>query len=142
MKDAKHFASRMYKPLMAGLLTGYLATLINIIYDVTFKDYTEFPLTILINVSTIVFVTLFLLLLAGLVFSLFENLLPKGHMIYRLVFGALTLFLAFDAFRIHRADDPVLNNEFHYLLFGIVIVTGLSATFMVPFLVRHEKLIL
>ncbi|MBO9593100.1 MAG: hypothetical protein J7599_09325 [Niabella sp.] len=77
--ETKNYSSHIYKPLMAGLFAGYIATVLNLVYDVLFREATTFPLHDLVNVSTIIFATLFALPLAGVVFALGTPLREISH---------------------------------------------------------------
>jgi hypothetical protein len=130
----------IYKPLMAGLLTGIIATLLNIFYEVVYRDVTGFSLSEIINVSTIIFATVLALLIAGTIFAVIDRYTRHVQLIYILLFIILTLLCVRWAFHVHRTNDPALNAAFRGLFSGIVIISGGLASFLVPFLVKHEKI--
>ncbi|MEO5947846.1 MAG: hypothetical protein ABIP79_13590 [Chitinophagaceae bacterium] len=130
----------IYKPLMAGLMAGIIATVLNIFYDVMYRSATGFSLSDIINVSSIIFGTVLALLIAGSIFALLERYTRYVQLVYILVFVILTLLCVRWALHVHRISDPTLNSEFRGLLTGIVIISGCLASFLVPFFVKHEKI--
>jgi hypothetical protein len=128
-----------YQPLMAGLFAGIVATTLNIFYDVIFRQSTGFSLPELINVTTIIFATLFILVMSGVVFAILDRLTRYVQVIYIIIFSLATIACTYLALHTHRSADPVLTVEFRYLLMGIVIISGLLATFLIPYLAKHEN---
>lgn len=138
--ETKDYNSHIYKPLMAGLFAGYIATVFNLVYDVLFRESTTFPLHDLVNVSTIIFATLFALPLAGVVFALIDRLFPKGDRIYIVLSALFTGLCIYGTLQVHRSPDPALTVQFQHLLLGIVIISGVFATAAVPWLVKHQDI--
>lgn len=138
--EAKLKDSTIYKPLMAGLFAGYFATIFNLFYDVAFRESTAFPLHDLINVSTIIFATLFLLALAGCVYAFFEAIGSRSSVLYIISSLIVTVLLIYGTLSVHRSLNPVINHEFQYLLIGIITITGTFSTFLVPYFVKKSSL--
>lgn len=131
-----------YKPIMAGLFAGIFASLLNIIYDVVFRETTGFSLPELINVSTIIFGTLFILVVAGTVFAIMDRYLKHATVPYIILFVVLTLLCVEFALHVNRTENLVQKLEFRHLLLGIVIISGSAASFLVPFLAKRSTGIL
>ncbi|WP_008587315.1 hypothetical protein [Niabella soli] len=134
------YDSHIYKPLMAGLFAGYLATVLNLIYDVAFREYTSFPLHEMINVSTIIFATLLVLAVAGCIYALIDRFSKNSAPVYTILSAVFTLLLVYGTLQVHRSDNSMLTSQFHGLLLGIVLITGIFATFLIPYFVKHSKL--
>lgn len=126
-----------YKPIMAGLFAGIVASLLNIFYDVIFRGATGYSLPELINVSTIIFGTLFILFIAGTVFAIMDRYMKHATVPYIILFVVLTLLCVQLALHVNRTDNLVQKLEFRQLLVGVVIISGASAAFLVPFLVKR-----
>ena len=137
MKNVKN-TGHIYKPLMAGLFVAYFATLICIIFDVIFRQYTGFPLHVLINVSTLMFSILLLLPIAGCLFALIDKFFTKSTLIYEVLAIGTTLLLIYGVFQTHRSPDSLYSNEFHYLLLGVTLITGVGAM-LIPYFVKHSE---
>jgi hypothetical protein len=129
-----------YKPVMAGLFAGIVATTLNIIFDVIYRDATRFPLSEIINVATIIFITLLLLTTAGAIFAIMDKLIRNVSIIYIILFMALTVLCVVLAMHTHRSPDPLLTEQFRKLLMGIVIITGACASFIIPYLSKKESM--
>jgi hypothetical protein len=130
----------IYKPLMAGLLTGIIATLLNMFYEVVYRDVTGFSLSDIINVSTIIFATVLALVIAGTIFAVIGRYTRHVQIIYIVLFVILTLLGVRWALHVHRTSDPALNAAFRGLFSGILVISGGLASFLIPFLVKHENI--
>lgn len=138
MEKETYQSSRIYTPLMAGLFVGYIITILNLVYDVLFRDVTNFPPHELINVSTIIFATLIVFCIAGLIYALVERFSSRSNIIYIILSAMLTLYCAYATMHTQRSNDPVINNQFHYLLVGIILITGVGTAFAIPYFVKHS----
>lgn len=126
------------KALLTGLFVGIIATVICMIYNISYRDHTRFPLSDVINVSSLIFVINLIFLLIGAVYYGFLKMVKKGDLAFIIVFVLLTIFLAWRATSVHRSDDPIYNMEFHHLLLAMIGITGIFASFGIPFL-YHNK---
>ncbi|WP_018630238.1 DUF6069 family protein [Niabella aurantiaca] len=138
--ETKNYNSHIYRPLMAGLFAGYIATVFNLIYDVLFRQSTTFPLHELVNVSTIIFATLFALPLAGIVFAAIDRCFKKGDRIYIVLSALFTALCIYGTLQVQRSPDPAVTTQFQHLLLGIVVISGVFATIAVPWLVKHQDI--
>lgn len=130
----------IYKPLMAGLFAGYIATIVNLVYDLFFRSYTAFPLHELINVSTIIFGTLLLLPIAGLAYAFFDRYVKAGMLVYILASVAFCVLCIYGIMHTHRSADPLIAHQFQYLLLGIFLISGAFATIGIPYFFRHHNI--
>lgn len=128
------------KSLMAGLFAGLIATLVNLAYDFFYRDVTGFALSEIINVPTIIMASTLLLMIAGLIFYLFHHYMKNGSIVYRIIFLLLTVLCIYLAMHVQRSADPILSNEFQWLLSGVVLILGGTATFYLPYLFDHDKI--
>ncbi len=124
------------RAFMAGLFTGLIATVTSLVYNLFYRSITAFSLSSLINVSTIIFVVPFVLMLAGLIYYLLSKYKP-GTIIYTAVLILLTVLAVYFNSGFHRSADPLLAEQFRKLLLGIIIISGLSS-FFIPYLATHE----
>ena len=65
--------TRIYRPVMAGVMAGIIATLLNLIYDQTYRSSTGFSLSPLINVASIIFGTMLVLSIIGFLYALMDQ---------------------------------------------------------------------
>ncbi|HTD93292.1 MAG TPA: hypothetical protein VK644_05755 [Chitinophagaceae bacterium] len=140
--EQTYLEPKAYKPIMAGLFTGIVATVLNIFYDIFYRGSTGFQLTPLINVATIIFGTLLVLLVAGSIYAILARFVRQVNIVYILLFLILTVYAVFLTMHVQRAADPVLITQFRGLLLGIVIISGTLTIFLVPYLATHETSII
>jgi hypothetical protein len=128
------------KSLLAGLASGITTTVINLIYDVVYRGFTHLSLSVsVINVSTIIFATVVLCVVAGLVYHFIVFYLKKSSKFFVVLFILLTVLAILPVFGFHRSDNPVISLQFEGLYAGIVIITGFSAAFLIPWLAKHKN---
>jgi hypothetical protein len=126
------------RSLLAGVFAGIAATILSLLYNTFFREFTGFPLSQIINVSTIIFILVLIVTIAGVVFHLFHHYLKNGTLVYQIAGILLTVLFIFGAMQVQRSPSAVLSVEFRELLSGIILITGLSVVFFIPFLFRHD----
>ena len=131
--------TRIYRPVMAGVMAGIIATVLNLIYDQTYRGSTGFSLSPLINVASIIFGTMLVLSIIGFLFAMMDQLLKQSVVLHIIVFAVLTILGTWGAFHTHRSDNPVLTSQFRGLLSGIVIISGSCATLLIPLFTKREN---
>ncbi|MGZ3914304.1 MAG: hypothetical protein ACXVB3_11275 [Flavisolibacter sp.] len=127
------------RAMLTGLFVGIIATLFCLFYDVIFRESTRFDLGPLINVSTLIFAVNLIFFVIGILYYGFLKAFKKGDLVFIIVFVLLTLFLVWKAAGVHRSDDQTLNAQFRQLLGGVIIIMGLGASFLIPFLFHNKK---
>jgi hypothetical protein len=126
------------KSLLAGLFAGIAATVLSLIFNGYFRLYSAFPLSQIINVSTIIFALVLIVTVAGLIFYVFHHYLKKGVILYQLVFFFITMMLIVAAMQVQRSPNALLAQEFRELLYGVIAITGICTVFVVPFLFKRD----
>jgi hypothetical protein len=132
------YSTPFTKALLTGLFAGMVTTLLCFAYDIAFRESVTFSPTILINVSSMIFVINLVFLVIGIVFYGFLKL-KHGELLYIIISLGLTGLSAFLAFHVHRSDDAITNMHFHQLLVPIVIIIGLGASVGIPLLWHSKK---
>ena len=126
--------------ILAGLATGIIATVINLIFNFIFRGITRLSLSVsVINVSTIIFATVILCVVAGLVYHFIVFYFKKSSNFFVVLFIFLTVVAILSGFNFHRSDNPVISLQFEGLYAGIVIITGFSGAFIIPWLAKHKN---
>ena len=131
--------SPFYRALMTGLFVGLIDTLICIVYNLIYRDRTGFPLTDIVNVSFLIFFINLIFPVIGMIYNGFLKYFKKGDLVYAIVFILLTVFFAWRSEEVHRTNEQLLNHQFRGLLLGIVLILGVSAAFLVPYLFHNKK---
>ena len=128
------------KSLMAGTFAGIITTLINLAYDYFYRQYSGFSPSTIINVSSIIFVTMLIFVISGLIYFLLGKLSKHSSIIYILIFSVLTIYCFYSGLHINRSDNPIEITQFRTLFLGIEIATGALVAFFVPYLVKHSSI--
>lgn len=128
-----------YRSLVTALFVGIFTTVLTIFYDVIFVEVLEFPLSAIINVSSLIFCVNLLFLVIGLVYYAFITSFKQGNVFFIILFILLTAFLVWKAEGVNRADNYTVNIQFRSLLAGIIIIVGILASLAIPFLFHNKK---
>lgn len=127
------------RSVLAGLFAGIIATLLNLIFNVFYREYTLFPLNDIINVSSLIFATCLVLTIAGVIYHYMDQYIKGGTILFIVVFLILTLLLVRFDFHVQRSDNPVWNAEFSKLFLGVILISGLSTVLLIPYMVKKEN---
>jgi len=136
-KDNYH---AFHRAMMTGLFVGIIDTLICLVYNISFRNYTGYIPSAFINVSSLIFMVNLTMTVVGIVFYAFHRNLKQGDSVFFIFFLALTAFLAWKITGIHRFDDGHDNSSFKGLLGGIVVIMGISGACL-PFLFKSRKFV-
>ncbi len=128
------------KSVLAGVFAGILATCLILIYNFIYRGSTAFPLSEIINVSTVIFASIIILTIAGIIYYFFINNMKAGKTVYIILFSIITLLAAFASMQVHRSGVKILNYEFHQLLLGTVLILGLCAVVGIPLLYKSKQI--
>ena len=130
------------KAVLAGVFAGIADTLGNLFYDLFFRSLTQFVPSQIINVATIIFTTMLLFTVAGLFYFFASKFLRNGVVVY-IIFFALLTFMCFSmGLHVNRSPDPKITTDFRVLLLGIITISGVLATFFIPYLMKHQSIFL
>ena len=130
--------STFSKTLLTSVFVGFVATILCLAFNIIYRESTGFQLSDIINVSTLIFgVNLVFVVIGAVHFVLVKNF-KKGEVIFIGLFAILTLLGIWGAETAHRTMDAVQNNEFRQLLLGTVLIMGIGASFLTPYL-SHNK---
>jgi hypothetical protein len=128
-----------YRSFMTCVFAGLTGTVLSMFYDLFFTQVLNFPLSAMINVSTLIFVINLTFIVIGFLFYGFVSSSRHGETIYRALFILLTAFSIWKLQGVHRTDNDAINIQFRYLSSGIVVILGLLASIGVPFLFHNKQ---
>lgn len=126
------------KSLLAGVFAGIAATVLGLVYNAWFREKAGFSLSEIINVSTIIFIVILMVTIAGLIFYLFHHYFRQGTILFRGAAILVTILLVAGAMQVQRSSDPLISKEFRELLLGIICITGACTIFIIPFLYKRD----
>lgn len=119
------------RALFAGAFTGFVASIVNLAYHLIYRFATGFSPSDFINVSSIIFGTMIVSVIAGFVYYFLGTGRSKT-VIYFLIFTVITvLCIVLDI-------TASKNVSREWLLFGLILLTGGLVLFMVPYYARHS----
>ena len=132
------YRTRFSDIVLTGVFAGIAATLLSMVYYLAFKDITGYPLSSLLNVSSLIFVINTIFLGIGFLYYWLSGKSKKGNILYMLVSIALTAVAIYMTTTSHRSDIKLIDLEFHELIGGILAIMGLTAAFGIPFLFNNR----
>ena len=132
--------TRLSKTLLTGVFAGIIATLINLAYDFFFRYYAKLYPSEFINVSSIIFGSMLLCTIAGIIYFMLSKFIKHGDILYIVLFCALTVISFIASMHVQRSANADVSEAFRGLLLGTVAVTGLLVTFLIPYLTKHDVL--
>lgn len=128
------------RSLLAGLASGIVALIINLIYDYIYVSITKMSFEYsIINVETIIFFSMIAGVVAGLLFHFFVYTMAKGIRTYMLTATILTIAGVLAGLAIKRSNETSGINVFRGLYAGIIIITGVCASYLLPWLIKHKN---
>lgn len=128
------------KSLFAGLLTGIIAALLNLVYMIVYRESTNFGADLIVMPLTIFIGFPILMAMAGAAYFLLQKHLFSGTVWFIIIcfigmIGLLTMTIL-DT----RLNHGVLLSGARGLFLGMVIITSLLGAFLIPYLARHSKI--
>lgn len=125
--------------MLSGLLAGLAAVITNFIFNYIFRVATGYDLSEVINVVSIIFSSIIVTLVAGVLYFLFIKM-KNGGIIFTVVLLLLTALGMYAAFQTQRSNIATDQHDFKLLFAGIILIDGLYATFIVPYFISHQKI--
>jgi len=121
------------RSLLAGIVCGLLAAILNLAYTTFYRKATDFTSFKVVEPLLIFIAFPLLFVIAGFIFFEMVENIKKG----RLYFTILSLVMMGVAlvFGLRQLDKGIGD-----LLFGIILITGLLVSLLLPFLATHPKI--
>ena len=124
------------KAFLAAALTGFITTIINLIYNFAFRTITRFVPDFEFNITSITVSTMVTWMVIGLLFFLF--LRYTNIKVFMVTFFIIVLACIALTFFTHPS-----NHEFFYgnngLVTGFIILSGLNSLIILPYLYNHPE---
>jgi hypothetical protein len=133
------YLSPFSKAILTGVFVGFVLSIVCLIYNLIYRGSTGFTPSIIINVSSLIFAVNLLFLVIGFIYYGFLKTFKKGDLIYIIVFVLLTIFFIWQAEGSHRSANNEITTQFRGLLAGIILILGIGASFLIPFLFRNKS---
>ena len=133
------FQTPFSKAFLTGLFVGIVSTFICLTYNLIYRAETGFMPTAIINVASIIFGVNIVFMVIGLIYYALTTAFRKGELFFIVLFSLLTVFLLWRTEGVNRFADHEVTLQFRGLLLGVVLITGIGASFLIPFLFHNKK---
>lgn len=100
---------------MSGLFACIIITIANLIFNTIFRSITRFNPSQIVNVTSIIFVSILLSVVAGIFYYLLVPYAKKSTVLFSVLFIVLTVFVTYVAFTVTRSNDIIVSSQFHWL---------------------------
>jgi hypothetical protein len=127
--------------ILSGLLAGLIAAVANTVFALVYRSATAFYEFNGMDVTVIVFGSILQLIACGLLFYFFVHYMNKGIGFYRVLVIIVTVLIFFLGIMLRRSAMGAVPENFKVLVVGTQVIIGCLATFFIPYLFRHDKLI-
>ena len=133
--------SDLSRCVLGGLFAGIAAAAANLIFVFAYRGITQFYDFNGIDVTVIVFGSLLLSIVCGIIFYMFVHYLNKGVAVYRLMVVIVTVAIIYFGLALRRSIVGEVPGDFRALVIGTQLIIGGLAEFLIPYLFRHDSLI-
>jgi len=127
--------------ILSGLFAGLIAAVANTVFVLVYRSAMAFFEFNGLDVTVIVFGSIIQLITCGLLFYFFVHYMNRGIGFYRLVVIIVTILIVFLGIMVRRSVMGSVPEDFKVLVVGTQVVIGCLATFFIPYLFSHDKLI-
>jgi hypothetical protein len=128
-----------YRAILTAVFVGIADALISLIFNIAYRSGgADFPQD-LVNVSYLIFGTVFLFFVVGLLFMGLHLLSQKGSLIFIVLFATLTLIAFVAVGSAHLADSEIENHRYHGMLRGLILIDGITAAALIPYFYSSPK---
>lgn len=131
--------SIFYRALMTCVFVGIVGTLLTMFLDLFFVESLHYPLSNIINVSTLIFGVNLIFLVIGFIYYGFISMSRRGELVYIVLLLLTTAFFIWKMQGVHRSDNDEVNHQFQLLSSGVILILGLLASVVVPVLYHNRK---
>lgn len=139
-KDYEFEPRPLTKCILAALLTGLIASLADEAYNFAYRAVTGFSPSEIINVSSLIFITLTVFMVFGVLYYSLTKLGKRTDLVYIIIMLVLTVLGFIVGTGVQRSSDQHVNEMFRWLFIGVELIIGLSAAFLVPYFVKHYRI--
>lgn len=126
------------KAVLTSVFSGFVATVICLIFNIWYRGTSGFQPSSIINVSSLIFSINILFAVIGVAYYGFIKAFPKGDIFYFIVFALVIAFCIWKTAGVDRTGNPEENVEFRTLLDGLIIICGVGSL-SIPILFHNKS---
>lgn len=131
--------TRFSKSLLSGLATATIVIIACLVYAFIYRHLTNFTLSTIVNVTSIIFTAFIVCVIAGIVFYILVPYLHQKKLMYTGLLVVLTAIFIVIGLVSHRSANPIISEQFRGLYIGVVSIIGLSCAFLIPYFTSHKN---
>jgi|GEM_PF-1780905 len=122
-----------YRAILTAVFVGIADALVGLIFNIVYRvTRPDFPQD-LVNVAYLIFGTVFLFFVIGIIFMSLRLVSQKGNLIYIVLFATLTLIGFLTIGTAHLAHSDIENGCYRGMVRGLILIDGITATVLVPY---------
>ncbi len=129
------------RSVLGGLFAGIIAALANLVFVFVYRAVAQFHQFTSVDVTVIVFGSLLLSIVCGIIFYWFIHYLKKGMMLYRVAVIVVTLVIIYVGIMLRGSVEGEVPADFRIIVIGTQVIIGSLAEFLIPYLFKHDGLI-
>jgi hypothetical protein len=129
------------RSVLGGLFAGIVASGANMVFVFIYRAIAQFHQFNSIDVTVIVFGSLILSIVCGVIFYWFVHYLKNGIMLYRLAVAIVTVAIIYFGIMLKGSVTGDVPGDFRALVIGTQVIIGGLACFLIPYLFRHDAII-
>jgi phosphatidylserine synthase len=128
------------KSLLAGLLAGIIAALLNLTYMIVYRESTKFAADLIVMPLTIFIGFPILMAMAGSTYFLLQKHLHSGATWFISICFISMIVLLIVTIQDTRLNHGALLTGARGLFLGMVLITCCLAAFLIPYLAKHSRI--
>ena len=128
----------LMRSILASAFSGVVITLINLFYNAGYREIEGFSKVLLVNVSTIIFGTMILLMAMGFLFYLIAKYISRGNLVFIVLVVAITVLLVILT---ANSRSLRLTSGSDGLLIGLELITRITTALLIPYFAEHTEMI-
>jgi len=129
------------RSVLGGLFAGIIAAAANMVFVFVYRAIAEFHQFNSVDVTVIVFGSLLLCIVCGLIFYWFVHYLKSGIMFYRIAVFIVTIAIIYAGIVVRSSVVGEVPVDFRVIVIGTQVIIGGLAEFLIPYLFSHDTLI-
>jgi len=129
------------RSVLGGLFAGIVASGANMVFVFIYRAIAQFHEFNSIDVTVIVFGSLILGVVCGVIFYWFVHYLKNGIMLYRVAVAIVTIAIIYFGIMLKGSVTGDVPGDFRALVIGTQVIIGGLAWFLIPYLFKHDAVI-
>lgn len=139
--------SLLVRSVLTSAFVGFCTTVALLAFDMVFRYFSGYPDAAIFNVTSIILMSFFVMVPAGLIFYGFKSGLKgagsAAYTVFMLIVFAVVIFILSGAniyeHRYSGFTPAQLNSQFHGECIGVGVIMAIMSAIIIPFLYNNKK---